>query len=25
MTVPYVAFTSFILGHIWRYRHDQFG
>jgi nitrate reductase gamma subunit len=25
VTVPYVAFTSFILGHIWRYRHDQFG
>lgn len=24
-TVPYVAFTSFILGHLWRYRHDQFG
>jgi nitrate reductase gamma subunit len=25
MTVPYVAFTSFVLGHIWRYRNDQFG
>ena len=25
MTVPYVAFTSFVLGHLWRYRHDQFG
>lgn len=25
VTVPYVAFTSFMLGHIWRYRHDQFG
>ncbi|MGH3773261.1 MAG: respiratory nitrate reductase subunit gamma, partial [Pseudonocardiaceae bacterium] len=25
VTVPYVAVTSFILGHIWRYRHDQFG
>jgi len=25
MTVPYVAFTSFVVGHIWRYRHDQFG
>ncbi|MGH3939295.1 MAG: respiratory nitrate reductase subunit gamma [Pseudonocardiaceae bacterium] len=25
MTVPYIAFTSFLLGHIWRYRHDQFG
>jgi nitrate reductase gamma subunit len=22
---PYVAFTSFVLGHLWRYRHDQFG
>lgn len=25
LTVPYVAFTSFVLGHLWRYRHDQFG
>ena len=25
MTVPYVAFTSFLLGHLWRYRTDQFG
>ncbi|OBK46764.1 respiratory nitrate reductase subunit gamma [Mycobacterium sp. 1081908.1] len=25
MTVPYVAFTSFLLGHVWRYRTDQFG
>lgn len=25
LTVPYVAFTSFLLGHLWRYRHDQFG
>ncbi len=25
VTVPYGAFTSFLLGHIWRYRHDQFG
>ncbi len=25
MTVPYIAFTSFILGHIWRYKNDQFG
>ena len=25
MTVPYVAFTSFALGHVWRYRTDQFG
>ncbi|MBV9514643.1 MAG: respiratory nitrate reductase subunit gamma [Mycobacteriaceae bacterium] len=25
MTVPYVAFTSFAVGHVWRYRTDQFG
>ncbi|MBV9313647.1 MAG: respiratory nitrate reductase subunit gamma [Pseudonocardia sp.] len=25
LIVPYVAFTSFVVGHIWRYRHDQFG
>jgi nitrate reductase gamma subunit len=25
MTVPYVALISFLVGHIWRYRHDQFG
>jgi nitrate reductase gamma subunit len=25
MTLPYVAFTSFVLGHLWRYRNDQFG
>ena len=25
LTMPYVAFTSFLLGHLWRYRHDQFG
>jgi nitrate reductase gamma subunit len=25
LTVPYVAFTSFVIGHLWRYRHDQFG
>jgi nitrate reductase gamma subunit len=25
MTLPYVAFTSFVLGHVWRYRTDQFG
>ncbi|MCW4352971.1 respiratory nitrate reductase subunit gamma [Hoyosella sp. YIM 151337] len=23
--LPYIALTSFVLGHIWRYRHDQFG
>ena len=25
MTVPYVALISFVVGHLWRYRHDQFG
>lgn len=25
MTAPYIAFTSFALGHVWRYRTDQFG
>lgn len=25
MVAPYVALTSFVLGHIWRYRTDQFG
>ncbi|KAB1143508.1 respiratory nitrate reductase subunit gamma [Streptomyces luteolifulvus] len=25
LAAPYVALTSFVLGHIWRYRHDQFG
>ena len=25
LTVPYVALTSFLLGHLWRYRNDQFG
>jgi nitrate reductase gamma subunit len=25
VTLPYIAFTSFVLGHFWRYRSDQFG
>jgi nitrate reductase gamma subunit len=25
LTLPYIAFTSFVLGHLWRYRADQFG
>lgn len=25
LTLPYIAFTSFVVGHLWRYRHDQFG
>lgn len=25
VTLPYIAFTSFVLGHVWRYRSDQFG
>jgi nitrate reductase gamma subunit len=24
VVIPYVAITIFIVGHIWRYRHDQF-
>jgi nitrate reductase gamma subunit len=25
LTAPYIAFTSFVVGHLWRYRTDQFG
>jgi len=25
VVIPYVAITIFLLGHIWRYRRDQFG
>ena len=25
VVLPYVAITIFVVGHIWRYRHDQFG
>ena len=25
LVVPYVAMTVFVVGHVWRYRHDQFG
>lgn len=25
VVVPYVAATVFVVGHVWRYRHDQFG
>ncbi|MFI9507819.1 respiratory nitrate reductase subunit gamma [Nocardia sp. NPDC052566] len=25
LILPYIAFTSFALGHLWRYRNDQFG
>lgn len=25
LMLPYIAFTSFALGHLWRYRTDQFG
>ncbi|QIS05767.1 respiratory nitrate reductase subunit gamma [Nocardia brasiliensis] len=25
LALPYIAFTSFALGHLWRYRNDQFG
>lgn len=24
LVLPYLAIASFVLGHIWRYRHDQF-
>ncbi len=24
LVLPYVAIASFVLGHIWRYRHDQY-
>jgi nitrate reductase gamma subunit len=23
--VPYIALTSFVVGHVWRYRYDKFG
>ncbi|HEY9522743.1 MAG TPA: respiratory nitrate reductase subunit gamma, partial [Thermopolyspora sp.] len=22
---PYIAITTFVLGHVWRYRYDKFG
>lgn len=25
LALPYIAGTSFVVGHFWRYRHDQFG
>jgi len=25
LALPYIALTSFLVGHVWRYRHDQFG
>lgn len=25
IVIPYVAIAVFLLGHVWRYRHDQFG
>lgn len=25
IALPYVAMTVFVVGHVWRYRHDQFG
>jgi nitrate reductase gamma subunit len=25
VVAPYVALTSFVLGHLWRYRYDKFG
>jgi nitrate reductase gamma subunit len=25
VVLPYVSLTVFVVGHVWRYRHDQFG
>jgi len=25
VVIPHVAIAIFVLGHVWRYRHDQFG
>src|SRR6516165_4699922 len=25
LVLPYVSVTIFVAGHVWRYRHDQFG
>jgi nitrate reductase gamma subunit len=25
VVLPYISITVFVVGHIWRYRHDQFG
>lgn len=25
IVLPYVSMTVFVVGHVWRYRHDQFG
>lgn len=25
LALPYIALTSFVVGHLWRYKHDQFG
>jgi len=25
LVLPYLAIASFVLGHVWRWRHDQFG
>ncbi len=25
VVLPYVSLTLFVAGHVWRYRHDQFG
>lgn len=25
IVLPYVSLTVFVVGHVWRYRHDQFG
>ena len=25
LVLPYLALAGFVLGHVWRWRHDQFG
>ena len=25
VVVPYVCLTTFVVGHLWRYRYDKFG
>ncbi|HEY6115737.1 MAG TPA: respiratory nitrate reductase subunit gamma, partial [Candidatus Dormibacteraeota bacterium] len=25
VVLPYAAIVLFVAGHVWRYRHDQFG
>ena len=25
IVVPYICLTTFVVGHLWRYRYDKFG